>query len=239
MVEPRIVVRRNGPYVVEGDVPLLRTAPVETEYGEPVAWDEGPAFDTPSGTYELCRCGRSSRKPFCDSTHEREPFDGTERADRGPSVDRRTTWEGTDVVMTDDRVLCTTAGFCGDRFTNVWQMIDETDDPDVRERLIAMVRRCPSGRLVYQLPPSTEDVEPTFEPSPSIGVEPNGPLWARGGVPVVSEDGTPYEVRNRQTLCRCGRSANKPFCDGSHRARGLQAGFVDAADPTALEGSDT
>jgi CDGSH-type Zn-finger protein len=53
-------------------------------------------------------------------------------------------------------------------------------------------------------------------------VEPDGPLWVRGSVPVVSEDGTPYEVRPRQTLCRCGQSRNKPFCDGSHKRVGFE-----------------
>jgi hypothetical protein len=73
--------------------------------------------------------------------------------------------------------------------------------------------------------PEAEPVEPVFEPS--IGVEPNASLWVRGGIPVVSEDGSPYEVRNRQTLCRCGRSGNKPFCDGTHR----QHLFTDPAMP--------
>jgi CDGSH-type Zn-finger protein len=44
----------------------------------------------------------------------------------------------------------------------------------------------------------------------------SGPLWISGGVPIISCDGTEYEVRNRVTLCRCGRSGNKPFCDGTH-----------------------
>src|SRR6266536_1245907 len=44
----------------------------------------------------------------------------------------------------------------------------------------------------------------------------DGPLWVRGGVPVEAADGFEYEVRNRVTLCRCGYSKNKPFCDGSH-----------------------
>ncbi|MFZ2073841.1 MAG: CDGSH iron-sulfur domain-containing protein [Methanoregula sp.] len=38
----------------------------------------------------------------------------------------------------------------------------------------------------------------------------------RGGIPVVSADRKPYHIRNRLTLCRCGKSQNKPFCDGSH-----------------------
>lgn len=223
--EPEILIRRDGPYLVRGGLPLIRTAIVETRFGEPIAWDETVRFDVPE-EYEICRCGRSGTKPFCDSTHERESFDGTETADRGPSAARRDVFEGDEVVMSDDRSLCTGAGFCGDRFTNVWEMIDETEDPEVRERLKAMVRLCPSGRLEYSVPPETASEEPPLEPS--VGLEPNGPMWVRGGVRVVSEDGTAWEVRNRVTLCRCGRSRNKPFCDGSHRA-GL---FSDPAMPS-------
>jgi len=44
----------------------------------------------------------------------------------------------------------------------------------------------------------------------------SGPFWVRGGIPVYSADGKLYQVRNRMTLCRCGKSTNKPFCDSSH-----------------------
>jgi CDGSH-type Zn-finger protein len=57
-----------------------------------------------------------------------------------------------------------------------------------------------------------------------IGVITDGPLWVRGGVRVVAADGTSYEVRNRTTLCRCGHSRNKPFCDGSHEDAGFKEG---------------
>lgn len=43
-----------------------------------------------------------------------------------------------------------------------------------------------------------------------------GPLWVRCGIPVASADGTPQEVRNQVALCQCGRSKDKPFCDGRH-----------------------
>ena len=56
-----------------------------------------------------------------------------------------------------------------------------------------------------------------------------GPIYVRGGIPIASLDGTPYEVRNRVALCRCGASQNKPFCDGSH---------VDAAFRDGLGGLD-
>ena len=57
----------------------------------------------------------------------------------------------------------------------------------------------------------------------AIAVTDDGPLWVTGGIPVTSPEGTPLEVRNRVTLCRCGASANKPLCDGRHK----EAGFSD------------
>ena len=99
-------------------------------------------------------------------------------------------------------------------------MLDRTSDPELAERVRAMVRRCPSGRIVTRDPDGTAD-EPAYPPS--VAVVTDGPLWVRGGVPVVAADGTTYELRNRQTLCRCGESSNKPFCDGSHK----QVGFRD------------
>ncbi|MGH2636475.1 MAG: CDGSH iron-sulfur domain-containing protein [Actinomycetota bacterium] len=221
----RIVVRTDGPYRVHGGVPLLRTAIVQTDRGEPTHWDEGPDFET-AETYDLCRCGASAAKPFCDGACETIGFDGTETADRGPIADRREPWEGVGVVLYDDRSLCTHAGFCTNLRTTVWALAEEASDPEAREEFTGMVHHCPSGRLEF-----AEDADPTttVEPvlEPSIGVEPDASYWVRGGIPVLSEDGAAYEVRTRQTLCRCGRSRNKPFCDGEHK----RAGFADPAVP--------
>ena len=130
---------------------MLRTAIVQTERGEPVAWDEGPAFETPGEVYELCRCGRSSTKPFCDSTHERIPFDGTETADRGPIAQRREAWEGeANHVLYDDLSLCTHAGFCRNVRTGVWEMVEEADDPErvlVSEELVKVKNAGAEGKL--------------------------------------------------------------------------------------------
>ncbi len=216
--EPRVEVTEDGPYRVRG-VPVVRTAQVETEYGEPISW----APDQPLShgrTVRLCRCGGSSAKPFCDGTHETNGFDGTEVADRRNFAERRTTYEGDGLALEDDISLCTQAGDCGDRCEDVWAMIERAADPAVRERVRTMTGLCPSGRIATRLPGAERD-EPNLEPS--VAVIADGPLWVRGGVPVVAADGTPYEIRNRQTLCRCGASMNEPFCDGSHK----RVGFVD------------
>jgi CDGSH-type Zn-finger protein len=211
---PRIVVETNGPYRVEGNVRIIRTAVVKTERGEPVAWEDGPEFKRKK-TARLCRCGRSSTKPYCDGTHETWDFDGTEVAHRGPIADRRVPWEGKEVVLYDDLSICSRHGFCKTVSREVWEMIADPD-PEVREEAKRMISRCPSGRLAYAIPPDPETVEAEVEPV--VGIEPNASIVIRGSIPVVSEDGTPYEVRARQVLCRCGHSRNKPFCDGSHVA---------------------
>jgi len=85
--------------------------------------------------------------------------------------------------------------------------------------MIEEVADCPSGRLAAW-DKDGKPIEPDFEPS--IGVVEDvqagkmGPLWVRGGIPIEAEDGTTYETRNRVTLCRCGKSLNKPFCDSRH-----------------------
>jgi CDGSH-type Zn-finger protein len=225
MTDPRVVVRPNGPYVVEGGVRLLRTAIVKTDRGEPTHWDEGPDFEA-AETYELCRCGGSATKPLCDRACDTNGFDGTETADRGQVATRRSRWDGEGVVLYDDLSLCTKAGFCTNLRATAWTLADEADDPDARAEFVGMVHHCPSGRLAFAEADDPErTVEPEFERS--IGVEPDASFWLRGGIPVVSDDGAPYEVRNRQTLCRCGRSANKPFCDGTHK----RIAFEDPALP--------
>jgi CDGSH-type Zn-finger protein len=215
----RVRISEDGPYQVIGSPPLVRTAQIETEFGEPIGWEEPTPIDAPLG-FDLCRCGGSSRKPFCDASHETLGFDGQEVADRRPRAERARVLTGDGVVVTDDLSLCTHAGHCADRFTDVWEMIRETADPDVRARLQQMVAFCPSGRLAYAPTADEEPIEPEFEPS--IAVVEDGPIWVRGGIPVESSDGTTYEARNRVTLCRCGHSNNKPFCDGTHKVVGFR-----------------
>jgi CDGSH-type Zn-finger protein len=220
----RIRIMPNGPYHVSGSVPLTERYADESVYGEPLAWDPvGVAEEsqTSRATYALCRCGQSANKPFCDGSHARLGFDGTLTADRAPSATRRTTQVGTGMVMTDDPELCVNAGFCGTRLTNVWDMMERTGDPEIRARAQAMIQYCPSGRLQWAPAEGAAPVEPAF--TPSIATVPDGPLWVRGGLAIEAPDGYTYEVRNRVTLCRCGQSRNKPFCDGTHKDAGFQA----------------
>ena len=222
----KITVRHNGPYLVEGGVPLVRKSIVYSEHGEPLTWKTETIL-TGGDSYMLCRCGNSSKKPFCDSTHRRLPFDGSETASRGPSVARRKVFAGRRITMSDDTSLCADAGFCGNRIEKVWDLIERSEDSQVRFQLMQMVERCPSGRLVYQLE-SGEEIEPDLPCQ--IAVTADGPYWVTGGIPIELSDGTLLEVRNRVTLCRCGQSGNKPLCDGTHTEIGFR-------EPVARTGS--
>ncbi len=210
----RITVRPNGPYTVRGGIPLVLKSPVASEHGEPLNWKKEAVLST-ENVYFLCRCGQSTTKPFCDGTHARTDFEGIETADTGPIADRSVFHKGERIVVQDDRSLCMHAGFCGNQVTNIWKMIEQTDDTQVRAQLMAMVDRCPSGALSFALEPDAEIVEPDLPKE--VAVIPDGPLWISGGIPVTRSDGQPLETRNRVTLCRCGASTNKPFCDGKHK----------------------
>jgi CDGSH-type Zn-finger protein len=217
--EASISVRRNGPYVVEGGAPLVRKVKVRSEHDESMAWNRGSALPTDS-TYRLCRCGQSANKPFCDGTHARVGFDGTEVAPTEPSEQRRERFSSPAITLTDDRSLCISAAFCHSRATDVWAMVDRSEDTDARFELIHRVRSCPSGRLVYELGDVVHEADLPVE----IGVIADGPYWVTGGVAVTMSDGRTLEVRNRVTLCRCGHSKNKPLCDGTHEEVGFRDG---------------
>jgi CDGSH-type Zn-finger protein len=224
--DPRIEIVENGPYRVTG-APLVRMRRVREEDGEMLRWERGPVLKG-EGPYELCRCGQSRTMPYCDGSEKSGGFNGAETADRTPTAERRYEYGDGPVVLTDDESLCASATFCDARSTDAWTLAEETDDPMKRAMLIRMVQRCPSGRLTYYLPPDLEFIEQ--ELSQEIAVVDDGPLWVRGRIPVASADETEYEVRNRVTLCRCGNSRNKPFCDGTHvRTRFRESGDWDQA----------
>ena len=85
------------------------------------------------------------------------------------------------------------------------------------------IDKCPSGTFVYELEVEGQyqEIESDLPKQIVIISADNsestaGPIWINGKIPIKRADGKPLETRNRMTLCRCGESKNKPFCDGSH-----------------------
>ncbi len=207
-----IHIQPGGPYRVGGAIPLREKQILYSEYEESLTWRTDSLIPT-DAEYELCRCGNSENKPLCDGSHERAGFDGTETASALSYEDRSKAYPGTGVVVHDYRELCVHAAFCSNRLTDVWKLSHQTEDTVLRSQMISMIERCPSGALTYEIDDAINEPDLPCE----ISVVVDGPLWVSGGIPVIRSDGTPLEIRNRITLCRCGRSGNKPRCDGSHK----------------------
>jgi len=221
---PRVRVTKNGPYLLDGVLPIAKQTIVVDDKHESVAWQESERREQDSCA--LCRCGGSGIKPYCDGTHGVIGFDGTETASDTPYVEAATAIEGPSLVLMDEVDLCAQARFCAAK-GKVWRRVVEDDD-ESREIVIEQSNLCPSGRYTAVDRDTALVHEPDLEQSIGLVEDPHagvsGPVWVRGRVPVISADGRPYEVRNRVTLCRCGGSKNKPFCDSTH----VDIGFDDS-----------
>ncbi len=213
----RIVIKKNSSYLVSGGVSLAKESAVRDKKGVPVEWEILERYPDQED-YELCRCGASKNKPYCDGSHHGIEFRGDETASRAPFTQVAERYEGLEFDLLDDEELCGGAQFCH-RGNGIWELVD-ANDPNARMMAAEIAGKCPTGRLVVREKGTGKPIEPHFEKSITVledpGRECSGPLWVKGGIPIQSADGSEYEVRNRVTLCRCGKSSNKPFCDGTH-----------------------
>ena len=214
----KIKVSKNGPYIVSGEIPIQKQVIIADSDGTANEWQPSAKYP-PQKTCLLCRCGQSKNKPFCDGTHSKTGFDGTETAGEEPYLNQPKKIDGPALKLSDTEDLCASARFCH-RAGGIWNLVPKSDDPESKQVAIEENCDCPSGRLVIADKKTGDVIEPNLPKSvgliedPAMGV--SGPIWVRGGVPVESADGKTYKIRNRVTLCRCGKSGNKPFCDSSH-----------------------
>lgn len=217
--EYRIIVSAKGPYLVFGRPPLTVQSIVVDRHGESREFREGRKFTTDNEPTALCRCGASGSKPYCDGSHERHIWNPEPSSPPEALLDNVEITSGADVTITDNPKYCVFARFC-DADGGVWSLADSSENPQARSSAIREASICPSGRLMAWDNGSRKPYEYKYEPSlvliedEAIGA--SGGLWVRGGIRIEREDGQGYEIRNRNVLCRCGMSSNKPYCDGTH-----------------------
>lgn len=202
---PSIECKPNGPYVVK-DLEELKNSRGDSLPTRPVI--------------ALCRCGGSLSKPFCDGTHQKNGFTGDRLVDG--SAGERVDYPGRRITIHDNRAICAHAGHCTDGLVSVFK--DDSDpwiDPDGAplETAIETIRMCPSGALSYSLD-GVESRDPQREPA--ITVTKDGPYAVVGGARLIDPTSGPGASREHYTLCRCGGSKNKPFCDGTHWSIGFE-----------------
>lgn len=210
-----IKIIKNGPFKVSGNVSLREKIIVPK--GKQYEFRDGKEFAN-ADSYLLCRCGHSKNHPFCDGTHGKINFDGEETASIKPFKERANVIEGPGINLLDDG-RCALLRFCHRNDGDAWELTKKSNDEHMKEEAIIAAKECPSGRLLA-VTKDNEDIEPVLEPSIEIlqdkELKVSGPIYVKGYMPIESADGKLYEARSRQTLCRCGESKNKPFCDTSH-----------------------
>ncbi len=196
--KPDITPSPDGPYLVKDLEKFAnQNGPIETKK-----------------TLALCRCGGSANKPFCDGTHAKIGFSSAKLEKR--VEDKRENYKNKQITVHDNRCICAHAGRCTDGHPSVFRLQQEPwIDPDAAspEEIIAVIRKCPSGALSY----SADGVEHRDrEGEPAIFVSPNGPYVVSGGPDLLETTRGEGASTEHFTLCRCGGSKNKPFCDGTH-----------------------
>jgi CDGSH-type Zn-finger protein len=199
MSVPVIECKPNGPYLARG-LERLTNANGEQLTTKPVT--------------ALCRCGGSANKPYCDGTHSRTGFSDAKLTDGRNN--RRRDYVGRHITIHDNRAICAHAGYCTDALALVFNSERKPwIDPDgaTVEEVIAAVARCPSGALSYSIDGVEKD---NASRDPQVTATENGPYAVTGGVELRGADFAEGASREHFTLCRCGASKNKPFCDGSH-----------------------
>ncbi len=226
-MEKKIKITQEGPYIVSGDVPLKKAGIEVDVNGLSESWKLGTNVRENGEPYALCRCGYSKNKPFCDGSHAHADFQARETAERGGYEENAVLYEGETVDLLDNEELCAYVRFC-DRGVNAWKAAIESGNEENLKLAIEECDDCASGRLtvVDKTGASLQSGLPeeiAFTQDTAAGRR--GPLWVRGGVAVEGADGHPYERRERVTLCRCGQSANMPFCNGSHMECRHMEGF--------------
>ncbi len=221
----RVLVQKEGPYMVYGKPPLKEQIITPDEEHEMWTFTEGKSFAMDQEPVALCRCGASARKPYCDGAHTSADWSPELKPQEEPLLAGAELYPGPEVSLTDNEKYCVLARFC-DAKGSVWDLVGESGDPQKKDYTVHEANMCPGGRLSAWNNHTQKPIEVKYEPSlgliqdPALGV--SGGLWVRGGMQIHSEDGKSYEIRNRVMLCRCGQASNKPFCDGTHSSIDFQ-----------------
>jgi CDGSH-type Zn-finger protein len=209
---PKIVVLPNGPYLLINDNEPKIIENLQNSKGEPLSTLRGVS---------LCRCGASNNKPFCDGTHGRIGFSSKNKGIGEQTIkDKRKNYVGKEITIHDNRKICSHAAECVNNLQSVFNLNSRPwINPDAAkiEEIIDTIRKCPSGALSYSI--DGVEYREQNERKPLVTVSKDGPYLITGGIDLIGDNIQFAEGFSKEhyTLCRCGVSNNKPFCDGMHR----------------------
>ena len=195
--------RENGPLVIKGVARMVGPDGEEVECKPVMA---------------LCRCGASKTKPFCDGSHKEVGFES--RGGEPAGKDKLLSYEGAEVSVTYNPLLCSHAAECGRLASHIFNPSERPwvqPDNGTKAEVEAVVAACPSGALAIKRADGAR--EHRLAERCDLVIEKNGPYWVQNLPSPVGAQGEGMSSR-KYVLCRCGLSGNKPYCDGSHRDKG-------------------
>ena len=168
----------------------------------------GKQIESGDTTY-LCRCGRSENMPLCDGTHGSCGFSGkNERQGKEEII----VWEGNTLRTFFNKNICMHVYYCQPlKELRERELAGETVAADEIKQVIA---KCPSGALSYQ--DKQDESYSEFDDVNCIEIVEGGEVRIQSSFECDEIELQEKQAPNRLTLCRCGSSKNKPFCDGRH-----------------------
>ena len=104
-----------------------------------------------------------------------------------------------------------------DSMRRPWIDVGAANADDIADAVMA----CPTGALTFER--LDDGAQESADGDVTVQPRTNGPLFVRGPMTIVDARGEVVREGMRMALCRCGGSANKPFCDGTHRTIGFRA----------------
>src|SRR5689334_23000424 len=129
----------------------------------------------------------------------------------------RTIYPGKEIEVWYDRKRCIHAAECGRGLKEVFNGKNSPwFDPDqaAAEQVAKVVTRCPAAALNFKR--IDGEREESISNQNRVMVSPDVPLYVRGEIVIQDAEGNLEAEQTRIAHCRCGASANKPYCDGAH-----------------------
>ena len=202
-----IVPLPNGPLYLINDREIKVIENLENSKGEKLSNIQGIA---------LCRCGASRNKPFCDGTHGITRFSSKNADNNNKTSSKRKSYAGTKITIHDNRRICSHAAECVNNLSSVFNLNKRpwiNPDGAITKEIIETIKKCPSGALSY----SIDGIEyRDYDGKQLVKVSKDGPYYITGGIELIGAEFPDDASKEHYTLCRCGTSNNKPFCDGNH-----------------------